>query len=51
MSSAEIIRPFRWDITRRSHLGSLPEIELPETDPQFEEDLLTCSARVLAFAT
>ena len=50
MSGGEVIRPFRWDITRRSQLGSLPEIELPETYPQFEEDLMTCSARVLAFA-
>lgn len=50
MSDGNVIRPFRWDITRRSQLGSLPEIELPETYPQFEEDLLTCSARVLASA-
>jgi hypothetical protein len=50
MSRGDVIRPFRWDITRRSQLGSLPEVELPETYPQFEEDLLTCSARILAFA-
>ncbi len=50
MSRGDVIRPFRWDVTRRSQLGSLPEIELPETYPQFEEDLLTCSARILAFA-
>jgi hypothetical protein len=50
MSGGDVIRPFRWDVTRRSQLGSLPEIELPETYPQFEEDLLTCSARILAFA-
>ena len=50
MSRGDVIRPFRWDVTRRSQLGSLPEIELPEAYPQFEEDLLTCSARVLAFA-
>jgi hypothetical protein len=50
MSRSDVIRPFRWDVTRRSQLGSLPEIELPEAYPQFEEDLLTCSARVLAFA-
>jgi hypothetical protein len=50
MNGGDVIRPFRWDITRRSQLGSLPEIELPEMYPQFEGDLLTCSARVLAFA-
>jgi hypothetical protein len=50
VSRGDVIRPFRWDVTRRSQLGSLPEIELPETYPQFEEDLLTCSARILAFA-
>jgi hypothetical protein len=50
VSRGDVIRPFRWDVTRRSQLGSLAEIELPETYPQFEEDLLTCSARILAFA-
>jgi hypothetical protein len=50
MSRGDVIRPFRWDVTRRSQLGSLPEIELPKTYPQFEEDLLACSARILAFA-
>jgi hypothetical protein len=50
VSRGDVIRPFRWDVTRRSQLGSLPEIELPETYPQYEEDLLTCSARILAFA-
>jgi hypothetical protein len=50
MSGSELIRPFRWDITRRSQLGSLPKVILPETYPQFEEDLLTCAARALAFA-
>jgi hypothetical protein len=50
MSRGDVIRPFRWDVTRRSQLGSLPEVELPETYPQFEHDLLTCSARILAFA-
>lgn len=48
--SGDVIRPFRWDITRRSQLGTLPDIEPPETYPEFEEDLLACAARVLAFA-
>jgi hypothetical protein len=50
MSEGDVIRPFRWDVTRRSQLGSLPEIDRPKTYPEFEEDLLTCSARILAFA-
>jgi hypothetical protein len=50
MSGRDVIRPFRWDVTRRSQLGSLPDVELPETYPQFEDDLLSCSARVLALA-
>jgi hypothetical protein len=50
MSGGGLIRPFRWDIRRRSQLGSLPEIEPPEAYPEFEDDLLTCCARVLAFA-
>lgn len=50
MNGDAVIRPFRWDITSRSQLGTMADIELPETYPQFEEDLLTCSARVVAFA-
>lgn len=50
MSGGEVIRPFRWDVTQRSQLGSMPEVELPETYPEFEDDLLTCSARAVAFA-
>jgi hypothetical protein len=50
MSSRDVIRPFRWDVTRRSQLGSLPEVEPPETYRQFEDDLVACSARVLALA-
>ncbi len=49
VSSGEVIRPFRWDITRRSQLGSLPNVEPPETYAEFEDDLLACAARVLAF--
>jgi hypothetical protein len=50
MTGGDVNRPFRWDITQRSQLGSLPEVELPEAYPEFEKDLLTCAARVLAFA-
>ena len=50
MSGSEGVRPFRWDITQRSQLGSLPDVSPPETYPQFEPDLLACAARVLAFA-
>ena len=50
MSGGEVIRPFRWDVTRRSQLGSLPDVDPPETYDEFEDDLLACAARVLAFA-
>ncbi len=49
MSDGEVVRPFRWDVSQRSQLGSLPYVELPETYPKFEDDLLECSARVIAF--
>jgi hypothetical protein len=48
--SGELIRPFRWDVRRRSELGRLARADPPETYPGFEEHLLACSARVLAFA-
>jgi hypothetical protein len=44
------VRPFRWDVTRRSELGSLPNVDLPETYSGFHADLLACAARVVAFA-
>jgi hypothetical protein len=50
MRPDEVIRPFRWDVRRRSQLGSLPAIDVPNAYPEFEEDLIVCSARVLAFA-
>ena len=50
MSSGDVVRPFRWDIGRRSQLGSFPHVTPPETYPEFEDDLLACAARVLAFA-
>jgi hypothetical protein len=50
VDGGKVIRPFRWDVTRRSQLGSLAEIEPPETYPEFENDLLYCCAEVLAFA-
>ena len=46
----DVTRPFRWDIKRRSQLGSLPNVALPETYPEFEADLLACAARVLGLA-
>jgi hypothetical protein len=50
MSSRDVIRPFRWDVKQRSQLGSLPDVDPPETYSEFEDDLLACCARVLAFA-
>lgn len=42
--------PFRWDVTQRSRLGSLVEGPAAVTYPGFEEHLLACCSRVLAFA-
>jgi hypothetical protein len=50
VGGGEVIRPFRWDVARRSQLGSLTEVARPETYPQFEADLLYCCAEVLSFA-
>lgn len=40
--------PFRWDLTNRSHLGSLVDGEQALSYPAFPDDLLTCCSRVLA---
>lgn len=50
MADGDRVSPFRWDVTQRSQLGSLPKAGPPETYPEFESDLLTCCTRLLAFA-
>ncbi|WP_372659968.1 hypothetical protein [Amycolatopsis kentuckyensis] len=40
-------RPFRWDLVRPDHLGSLLD-GLPEPDLWFLDDLVECAAKVLA---
>jgi hypothetical protein len=47
---SRVIKPFRWDLSRREQLGSLVSIEPPTTPEGFDENLLKCCARVLAFA-
>ncbi len=42
--------PFRWDLTRRNHLGTLVEGEATATYGSFPEHLLACCARVVAFS-
>jgi len=42
--------PFRWDVARRSQLGSLVDEAPPNVCTQLCEPLLPCAARVLAFA-
>jgi hypothetical protein len=42
--------PFRWNLTHEHHLGSLLEGEKGWAYPAFYEELVACSARVLAFA-
>ena len=42
--------PFRWDLTRRNHLGTLVEGEATATYGSFHTHLLACCARVVAFS-
>src|SRR5215467_11310374 len=44
------IIPFRWDLARRSQLGSLVGESPPDVCTILCEQLLPCAARVLAFA-
>ena len=43
-------KPFRWNLTDRSHLGGLLDGERAGTYHNFNDDLLRCSSRILAFA-
>ncbi len=43
----EPIRPFRWDLVRPDHLGSLLD-GIPEPDLWFLDELTDCAAKVLA---
>ncbi|MET8851570.1 hypothetical protein [Amycolatopsis sp. NPDC004625] len=43
----EAIRPFRWDLVRPDHLGSLLD-GVPEPDLWFLDDLIDCAAKVVA---
>lgn len=43
----EAIRPFRWDLVRPDHLGSLLD-GIPEPHLWFLDDLVDCAAKVLA---
>ncbi|TDC80158.1 hypothetical protein [Actinomadura sp. 7K507] len=43
----EPFRPFRWDLVRRQQLGSLMDAS-PEPDLWFLDELIDCSAKVLA---
>src|SRR6185503_17566898 len=41
-------KPFRWDLSHRSHLGRLVAGEPAWSYPDFIESLLTCCAKILA---
>ena len=43
---SEAIRPFRWDLVRPDHLGSLLD-GVPKPDLWFLDDLVDCAAKVL----
>jgi len=43
-------KPFRWNLTHRHHLGSLLDGERAETYNNFDDDLLRCCSRIMAFA-
>jgi hypothetical protein len=42
--------PFRWDVSRRELLGSIPEVNAAESYPEFLSDLRRCAARVVYVA-
>lgn len=48
--SIDIVRPFRWDVTRRNQLGRLVDIGPAPMAPELLLELGRCCARVLAFA-
>jgi hypothetical protein len=51
VGSGDVIRPFRWDVSRLNELGGLLDVELePYPYQGFVADLVDCSARALAFA-
>jgi hypothetical protein len=43
-------KPFRWNLTHRHHLGGLLDGERAATYKNFNDDLLGCCSRVVAFA-
>src|SRR5258708_36888421 len=54
MATAELLYPFRWDISQPAQLGNLP-VALPQYGPQveqvipgFQEYLRNCSVKIVA---
>lgn len=43
-------KPFRWNLTHRNHLGNLLDGERSATYNNFDDELLRCSSRIMAFA-
>lgn len=43
-------KPFRWSLTHRHHLGGLLDGERAATYNNFNDEMLCCSSRVMAFA-
>jgi hypothetical protein len=51
VSRDDVIQPFGWDVSRCEQLGTLPDVEIVRYPYRgFVDDLVECSARVLAFA-
>lgn len=44
------IIPFRWNIEKVNELGSLVDHKIPNRIPEFKEELLASTARILAFS-
>ena len=46
----DVVKPFRWNLTRRNELGRLTSGERTRTYDAFSDQLLTCCVRVLALS-
>lgn len=50
MADSDVIRPFRWNMSRRAELGRLADAPLPELPDGFDDELLEATVRVVGLA-